>query len=76
VSDVKVLLGALGGSVLALLLVGGFSGSEMGYGMMGGGMMGSGLFWVLFALLFWVLLVASLVSMRIIVQVFDAAQRR
>lgn len=45
--------------------------------MMGGmrRMMGSGLFWVLFALLFWVLLVVSLVSIRIIVWVFDAAQR-
>ena len=37
---------------------------------------GSGPFWVLFALLFWVLLVASLVGIRIIVWVFDAAQRR
>ena len=41
-----------------------------------GEMMGSGLFWVLFALLFWVLLVPSLVGIRIIVWVFDAAQRR
>jgi len=41
-----------------------------------GEMMGSGPFWVLFALLFWVLLVASLVGIRIIVWVFDAAQRR
>ena len=46
----KVLLGALGGAVLALLLVGGFPGGDMTGGM--GEMMGSGLFWVLFALLF------------------------
>jgi len=52
----KVLLGALGGAVLTLLLVGGFSVGGMGYGMMGGSMMGGGLFGVLFALLFWVLL--------------------
>jgi hypothetical protein len=32
----KILLGALGGAILALLLAGGFSGSGMGYGMMGG----------------------------------------
>jgi len=46
--------------------------------MMGGmgPMMGSGSFWVLFGLLFWVLLVASLFGIRIIVWVFDAAQRR
>jgi hypothetical protein len=30
----KILLGALGGAVLVLLLVGGFSGSGMGYGRM------------------------------------------
>ena len=30
----KILLGALGGAILALLLAGGFSGSGMGYGMM------------------------------------------
>jgi succinate dehydrogenase/fumarate reductase cytochrome b subunit len=41
-----------------------------------GEMMGSGLFWVLFALLFWVLLVASLFGIRIFFWVFDAAQRR
>ena len=46
----KVLLGALGGAVLALLLVGGFPDGDMTGGM--GEMMGSGLFWVLFALLF------------------------
>jgi hypothetical protein len=70
----KVLLGALGGAALALLLVGAFPGESM-MGVMGR-MMGSGLFWVLFALLFWVLLVASLAGIRIIVWVFDAAQRR
>jgi succinate dehydrogenase/fumarate reductase cytochrome b subunit len=41
-----------------------------------GEMMGSGLFWVLFALLLWVLLVASLFGIRIFFWVFDAAQRR
>ena len=34
----KILLGALGGAIFALLLVGGFSGSGMGNGMMVGGM--------------------------------------
>jgi hypothetical protein len=60
--SLKVLLGALGGVVLVLLFVGGFSGSGMGYGMMGGmgrmmggGMMRGGLFSMLFALLFWAL---------------------
>ena len=43
----KILLGALGGAIVALLLAGGFSGSGMGYGMMGGGILG-----VLFAGLF------------------------
>jgi hypothetical protein len=40
----KVLLGALGGAVLALLLAGGLSGSGMGYGMISGmgRMMGRG----------------------------------
>jgi succinate dehydrogenase/fumarate reductase cytochrome b subunit len=41
-----------------------------------GPVMSSGSFWVLFALLFWVWLVASLFGIRIIVWVFDAAQRR
>jgi hypothetical protein len=59
---------------LALLLVGGFPGGDMMGGM--GRMMGGGLFWALFALLFWVLLVVSLVGIRIVVWVFDAAQRR
>jgi hypothetical protein len=44
--------------------------------MIGGGITGCGLLGVLFALLFWVLLVGSLVSIRIIVQVFNEAQRR
>ena len=48
----KILLGALGGAVLALLLVGGFSGDGGMMGgmgsMMSGGMMAGGLFGVLF----------------------------
>jgi hypothetical protein len=58
--------------VLALLLVGGFSGSGMGYGMMGGtgrmmsgGMLSGGLFSVLFSLLFWVLLATLVVALVI-----------
>jgi uncharacterized membrane protein len=77
----KILLGALGGAILALLLAGGFSGSGMGYGMMGGmgqmmggSMMGGGLFGLLFAGLFWLLLLALLVA--VVVWIFNQAQRR
>jgi uncharacterized membrane protein len=76
----KILLGALGGAILALLLAGGFSGSGMGYGMMGGMgqmmggfMMGGGLFGLLFAGLFWLLLLDLLVA---VVWIFNQAQRR
>jgi hypothetical protein len=76
----KILLGALGGAILALLLAGGFSGSGMGYGMMGGmgqmmggSMMGGGLFGLLFAGLFWLLLLDLLVA---VVWIFNQAQRR
>src|SRR5829696_8779523 len=48
----KVLLGALGGAILALLLVGSLSGGGMGHSKMGGG-----LFSPLFVLLFWALVV-------------------
>jgi hypothetical protein len=82
----KILLGALGGAILALLLVGGFSGSGTGYGMMGGmgqmmggsmmggSMMGGGLFGMLFAGLFWLLLLALLVA--VVVWIFNQLQRR
>ena len=63
---VKVLLGALGGVIVALLLAGGFSGGGMGYGMMGGSLLG-----MLFTLLFWALIVALLV-----VWIVNQTQRR
>ena len=65
----KILLGALGGAIVALLLAGGFSGSGMGYGMMGGGLFG-----MLLAGLFWLLLLALLVA--VVVWIFNQAQRR
>ena len=52
----KILLGALGGAVFALLLLRGLSGIGMGYGMMGGGLFG-----VLSVVLLWVLVVVGLV---------------
>jgi hypothetical protein len=77
----KVILGVLGGAVLALLLVSGLSGSGMGYGMMGGmgrmmggGMMGGGLLGSLFSLLIWVLL-AGLVF-TLVVWIIGQAHRR
>jgi len=66
----KVLLVALGGAVLVLLLVGGFSGGGgMGYGMMGGGMIGA-----LFMLLFWGPLIA--LSVVVVVWIVGQSQRR
>jgi uncharacterized membrane protein len=52
----KILLGALGGAVFALLLLRCLSGIGMGYGMMGGGLFG-----VLSVVLLWVLVVVGLV---------------
>ena len=49
----KILVGALGGAILALLFVRSLSGSGLGYSMMGGG-----LFSPLLVLLFWVLVVS------------------
>ena len=57
----KVLIGAAGGVILALIFVGIFR-SATGYGMMGGGMMGGSLFGALFALLLWAALAAILVA--------------
>lgn len=61
----KVLIGAAGGAILALLLVGLFRGVT-GYGtmgpMMGGSMMGGGLVGALFALLLWAALGAVLIA--------------
>jgi len=78
----KVLLVALGGAVLVLLLVGGFSGGGgMGYGMMGGmghmmsgGMMGGGMIGALFMLLFWGPLIA--LSVVVVVWIVGQSQRR
>jgi hypothetical protein len=77
----KILLGALGGAVVALLLAGGFSRSGMGYGimggmgqMMGGSMMGGGIFGALFAGLLWILLAALVVA--VVIWIFNQAQRR
>jgi hypothetical protein len=73
----KVLLGAAGGALLALLLVGLFR-SATGYGMMGpmmgGGMMGGGLLGGLFVLLLWAALAALLVAA--VVYVFTTLHRR
>jgi uncharacterized membrane protein len=52
----KILLGALGGAVFALLLLRCLSGIGMRYGMMGGGLFG-----VLSVELLWVLVVVGLV---------------
>jgi hypothetical protein len=65
----KVLLGALGGAILALLLVGSLSGGGMGYSKMGGG-----LFSPLFVLLFWALIV-TLVAV-LVVWIVTQVQRR
>src|SRR5215213_11822954 len=77
----KVILGALGGALVVLLLIGGFSGGGMGYGimggmgqMMGGSMMGGGLLGMLFAGLFWILVLALLVG--VVVWIFNQSQRR
>ena len=78
----KVLLGGLGGAVLVLLLVAGFSGGGgMGYGMMGGmghmmsgGMMGGGMIGALFMLLFWGPLIA--LSVVVVVWIVGQSQRR
>jgi uncharacterized membrane protein len=69
----KILLGAAGGALLALLLVGVFR-DATGYGMMGGGMMGGGLFGGLFVLLLWAALAALLVAA--VVYVFTTLRRR
>jgi uncharacterized membrane protein len=63
--SLKVFLGALGGAVLALLLVAVFSSGGMGGtgSMMGAGMMGGGMFGALFVLLFWVLVIAIIVAL-------------
>jgi uncharacterized membrane protein len=62
----KILLGALVGTIVVLLFVSTLGGG----GMMGstgqvmsGSMMGGGLFGVLFALLFWAVLVALLIAL-------------
>jgi len=70
------MLGALGGALVVLLLIGGFSGGGMGYGMMGGmgQMMGGGLLGMLFAGLFWLLVLALLVG--VVVWIFNQTQRR
>lgn len=60
----KVLLGAAGGALLALLLVGLFR-NATGYGMMGGG---------LFVLLLWAALAALLVAA--VVYIFTTLRRR
>jgi uncharacterized membrane protein len=65
----KVILGALGGVVLILLLIGGFSDSGMGYDMMGGGLFG-----MLVALLFWLLLLDLLIA--VMVWILDQTQHR
>jgi hypothetical protein len=70
---VKILLGALGGAIVALLLLDSYSGGMMGQ-MMSGSMMGGGAFGMLFALLFWVLIVALIVALA--VWIFNQAQRR
>ena len=76
----KVHLGALGGVLLVLLLVDGFSGGGMGYGMMGGmglmmsgGMMGGGMIGTLFMLLFWGLLIA--LTIVVVVWIVGQSQR-
>jgi uncharacterized membrane protein len=57
--SLKVLLGVLIGAIVILLFV-----STLGGGtMMGGSMMGGGLLGLLFALLFWAVLVALLVAL-------------
>jgi hypothetical protein len=56
----KMAFGFVVGALLVLLLVGGFSGGGMGYGMMGGGALG-----MLFALTFWLLVVALLAAVAI-----------
>ncbi len=58
--SLKVYLGALGGAVLALLLVAIFSGGGMGAI---GPMMGGGMFGALFMLLFWVLVITLIVAL-------------
>lgn len=68
----KVLLGAAGGALLALLLVGVFR-NATGYGMMGP-MMGGGLFGGLFVLLLWAALAALLAAA--VVYVFTTLHRR
>jgi hypothetical protein len=73
----KVLLGALGGALLVLLLVGGFSGGGgMGYGIMGGmgHMMSGGMIGILFMLLFWGLLIA--LSVLVVIWIVGQSQRR
>jgi len=66
ISDsLKILLVALGGAVLALLLVAVFSSGGVGGmgSMTSGGAMGTGMFGVLFVLLFWVLVTALIVAL-------------
>src|SRR5215208_3689253 len=73
----KVLMGALGGALLVLLLVAGFSGGGgMGYGMMGGmgHMMSGGMIGALFTLLFWGLLIILIVV--VVVWIVGQSQRR
>jgi hypothetical protein len=73
----KVLLGALGGALLGLLLVAGFSGGGgMGYGMMGGmgHMMSGGMIGALFMLLFWGLPIVLIVV--VVVWIVGQSQRR
>jgi hypothetical protein len=75
--SLKVLLGALGGPLLVLLLVAGFSGGGgMGYGMMDrmGHMMGGGMIGALFMLQFWGLLLALIVV--VVVWIVSQSQRR
>ena len=76
----KLVIGAVVVALVVLLLVGGFSGSVMGYGMMGGmgqllggSMIDGGFLVMLVALVFWLLILALLVA--VVVWIFNQTQR-
>jgi uncharacterized membrane protein len=73
----KILLGFLVGAIVVLLFVSTLGGRGMMGGMgqmMSGGMMGGGLFGMLSAFVFWVLVIALIVAL--VVWIVNQTQRR
>jgi uncharacterized membrane protein len=77
IDGLKILLGFLAGAIVVLLFVSTLGGRGMMGGMgqmMSGGMMGGGLFGMLSAFVFWVLVIALIVAL--VVWIVNQTQRR